>query len=92
MIGEGTEQDIEISDDPYDTLPIDVSNVPILITLNKVFIISFFSVSLMHPFQVDQHNVANFNSCIPRNVIHHIIRKRFFLFFLCLQNNIFILF
>ena len=38
VIGEGTEQDIEISDDPYDTLPLDVSNVPILITLNKVFI------------------------------------------------------
>jgi len=42
IIGEGTEQDIEISDDPYDTLPLDVSNVPIMVTLNKVsFIINY---------------------------------------------------
>lgn len=36
IIGEGTEKDIEISDDPYDTIPLNVSNVPVLITLNKV--------------------------------------------------------
>jgi len=36
VIGEGSEQDIEISDDPYDTVPLDVSNVPVLVTLNKV--------------------------------------------------------
>lgn len=36
VIGEGSEKDIEISDDPYDTVPLDISNVPILVTLNKV--------------------------------------------------------
>lgn len=37
MIGEESEKDIEISDDPYDTVPLDVTNVPVLVTLNKVW-------------------------------------------------------
>jgi len=36
VIGKGVEQMIEVSDDPYDVLPIDISNVPILVTLNKI--------------------------------------------------------
>lgn len=36
VIGDGEERDIEVSDDPYDVLPIDISNVPVLVTLNKV--------------------------------------------------------
>jgi len=36
VIGEGEEQDFEVSDDPYDSTPIDISNVPLLITLNKI--------------------------------------------------------
>lgn len=36
VIGEGSEKDIEISDDPYDTVPLDITNVPVLVTLNKV--------------------------------------------------------
>jgi len=36
VIGEGAERDIEVSDDPYDIIPVDVSNVPVLVTLNKI--------------------------------------------------------
>ena len=36
VIGDGAEKDIEVSDDPYDILPIDTSNVPVLVTLNKI--------------------------------------------------------
>lgn len=36
VIGDGSEKDIEVSDDPYDVLPIDISNVPVLVTLNKI--------------------------------------------------------
>lgn len=36
IIGEGSEQAIEISDDPYDTSPLNVDNVPVMVTLNKV--------------------------------------------------------
>jgi len=36
VIGEGAERDIEVSDDPYDIIPLDVSNVPVLVTLNKI--------------------------------------------------------
>jgi len=36
VIGEGAERDIEVSDDPYDILPLDVSNIPVLVTLNKI--------------------------------------------------------
>ncbi|XP_057292268.1 exosome complex component RRP42-like [Hydractinia symbiolongicarpus] len=36
IIGEGSEQDIEISDDPYDTSPLNVDNVPVMVTLNKI--------------------------------------------------------
>ncbi|XP_002157039.2 exosome complex component RRP42 [Hydra vulgaris] len=36
IIGEGAEKSIEVSDDPYNSTPIDVSNIPILVTLNKV--------------------------------------------------------
>jgi len=36
VIGEGAERDIEVSDDPYDILPLDISNVPVLVTLNKI--------------------------------------------------------
>jgi len=36
LIGEGEELDFEVSDDPEDALRLDVSNVPLLITLNKI--------------------------------------------------------
>jgi len=36
IIGEGSEKDIDISDDPYDTTPLNVSDVPLLLTLNKI--------------------------------------------------------
>ena len=36
VIGEGAERDIEVSDDPYDIVPLDVSGVPVLVTLNKI--------------------------------------------------------
>jgi len=36
IIGEGSELDFEVSDDPYDAIRLDVSNVPVLITLNKI--------------------------------------------------------
>ena len=36
VIGDGAEKTIEVSDDPYDILPINISNVPVLVTLNKI--------------------------------------------------------
>lgn len=34
--GEGDEMEIEISDDPHDSTPVDASNAPIIITLTQV--------------------------------------------------------
>ena len=36
IIGEGSERDIELSDDPYDVVQLELANVPVLVTLNKI--------------------------------------------------------
>ena len=42
--GEGDEMEIEISDDPHDSTPVDASNAPIIITLTQVDQLRHFQV------------------------------------------------